>query len=298
MSASREFRSSRPAARAGDPGAPDWVLPVMRVGYGARAATYAIIGVLAGLAAWTGGETEGSTGALAQLRDAPMGLAALWVVAAGLLAYALWRFTDAALDLDAYGRDARGILARLGQLTTGALHAVLGFTAARIALGSHSGEDDGAQGLVARLMELPYGPALVMAAGAVTIGAGGYYVWKALDERYKKRMRRTALTDRLDPLLKAGLIAHGIVIALVGAFILYAGLQGNAGEAGGLDKAFATVRAAPFGRTMLFVLAAGTVLFGLYCAVQAVFRIIPRHDGPDVDTLAGRLSEKVRARLA
>ena len=94
--------------------APAWVVPVMRAGYGARAATYLIVGVLAFLAAWQGGQAEGTTDAIEQLRGYAWGLAAMWAIALGLIAYAAWRFIDAWMDLEDYGSNAKGIFARGG----------------------------------------------------------------------------------------------------------------------------------------------------------------------------------------
>lgn len=56
----------------GDDQAPNWVVPAMRVGFATRGVTYVLIGVLAALAGWTGGQAEGTTGALASLRSAPL----------------------------------------------------------------------------------------------------------------------------------------------------------------------------------------------------------------------------------
>ena len=90
--------------------APEWVKPVMQVGYGARGVTYVIVGGLAVLAAWQGGEAEGTKGALAQLRGEPLGMAALVAIGIGMLAYSVWRLVCATYDLEDEGHDAKGIV--------------------------------------------------------------------------------------------------------------------------------------------------------------------------------------------
>lgn len=270
--------------------APAWVVPVMRAGYGARGLVYVLVGILALLAAIYGGDAEGTSASLAQLRDQPFGALALWVIAIGLFAYAVWRWVDAAMDLEDYGHDARGIVARLGQTVTGLIHAALGVQALLLAMGRSSGGGQGdggkAQDWTAQLMSAPYGQWLVGLAGAVTVGAGVYYGYKALAEKYKSHLRRTALTERLDPVVKAGLIAHGIVVAIIGGFLIYAAMTASAGQAGGLGQAFETVRSAPFGRFLLGALALGLIGFAVYCFIEAVYRIVPRRAGSDVKTLA------------
>src|SRR6056297_2712154 len=106
--------------------APAWVVPLMRFGYASRGAVYVIVGVLALMAAIWGGQSDGTQGALAQLKAEPMGNVALWIIALGLMAFAIWRLVAAVMDLDDHGSDGSGALARSGQAITGLIHAALG----------------------------------------------------------------------------------------------------------------------------------------------------------------------------
>lgn len=267
--------------------APAWVVPLMRFGYASRGAVYLIVGVLALMAAIWGGQTDGTQGALAQLKAEPMGNVALWIIAVGLMAFAIWRLVAAAMDLDDHGSDGKGTLARLGQAITGLIHAALGISVAIMAAGSSSGGGgSGAEGWTAKLMSMPFGQILVGLVGAVTIGAGGYYGYKAMSEKYKAHLRLTPLTQKLDPVMKAGLIAHGIVVVIIGGFLIYAAIMAEPGQAGGLQQTFDTVRSVAFGRFLLIALAAGVVCFAVFCFIEAVYRIVPRRAGPNVRTLA------------
>ncbi|EAQ05012.1 hypothetical protein OB2597_07000 [Pseudooceanicola batsensis HTCC2597] len=273
--------------------APKWVKPVMRIGYAARGVTYLMIGGLAVLAAWTGGQAEGTKGALAQLRDEPLGLTALIAIGIGLLAYSVWRLICAWYDLEDQGSGFKAFIARTGQAVTGLIHLGLGISVLRLALGSGGGQDGSApQSLTSRLLAMEYGKIIVMGIGLVVIGAGIYYGYKGIAEKYKEHIRLTRVTERLDPALKAGLVAHGIVIALIGGFLLYAGQTTDPGEAGGIGKAFQVVREQPFGRILLGLLGLGTVGFAIYCFVEACYRIIPRLAGDDISSLATRAKAK------
>lgn len=279
--------------------APAWVVPLMRIGYGARGITYILLGGLVLSAALTGGQAGSTSTALAQLKGQPFGDLMLGAMALGLLAYALWRLICAGMDLERRGTDAEGIVARLGQAISGAVAAGLAVTAARLALGSASGS--GGQGtttLASWLLQQPMGKWLVIAVGVVTIGAGGYYAVKALKEKYKDHMRATATSEKLDPVVKAGLIAHGVVIALIGGFLTYAGWTSDASEAQGMTQAFETVRAQPFGQVLLGVLALGLLGFAVYCFVEARYRIVPARAGDDVTTLAHRAKREGRRAAA
>lgn len=279
---------------------PNWVVPLMRFGYAARGATYVILGVLTFLAAWTGGQAEGTSSALSSLRDQPWGVALLWVIAVGLLAYAIWRFVAAWWDLELHGTGAKGIVARAGLCITGAIHAGLALSAARQAIGSGGASGDGkVKTLASWLMQQdPWGKWVLVAIGAAVVGAGIYYGYKGIAEKYKRFMQQSATSEKLDPVIKAGLIAHGIVIAIIGIFLIVAGLNADPSQAGGLSKAFETVRSQPFGQILLGALGIGLVAFALYCFAEARYRIVPRCSNPDTKTLAGRFDREFHRAIA
>lgn len=277
--------------------APSWVSPVMRVGYSARAATYVILGALTVLAAWTGGQAEGTSSALGQLRGTSWGVPVLWAVAVGLFAYALWRLIAAHYDLELHGSGLKGIVARGGLIVTGLIHVGLGVSAARQAMGGGEGGDS-VQSLASWLMQQgEWGKWAVATVGLVTIAAGIYYVFKGFRESYKRHLRETRLSRKLDPAVKVGLVAHGIVIAIIGIFLAYAGWNADPSQAGGMGKAFEAVRNQPFGRFLLAGLGLGLIAFAVYCVVEAVYRIIPRCSSGSIHTLAGNFSTAWERRL-
>lgn len=274
-----------------DRSCPSWVMPLMRLGYLARGGTYLVVGILACLGAYTGSEAEGTQEALASLRSVPLGLAALWFLAFGLFAYAVWRIIDAAMDLEDYGTEAKGIVARIGLVVSGIIHGGLGVTAFRIATGSDSGEGGeggGTQSAASWLLTMPAGQWIVAGAGAITVGAGGYYAWKGISERYKEHLRASEWSERLDPVVKVGLVAHGAVIAIIGGFLIYAGMNADPDQAGGIGKAFDAARSQPFGQALLWFLALGMLAFAVYCVIEARYRVVPRCADPDLRTLAAR----------
>jgi hypothetical protein len=87
-----------------------WVEKLARFGYAAKGVVYAVIGILAlQLALGQGGEATGPEGALSTIGQQPFGRALLAIMAAGLLAYALWRLVQAAVDPEHKGTDAKGL---------------------------------------------------------------------------------------------------------------------------------------------------------------------------------------------
>ena len=279
--------------------APAWVVPVMRAGYFARAAVYTVVGGLALTAALRGGEAEGTTDALAELQDQPWGTPLLIAIAVGLLAYTVWRLIDAFMDLEDYGHGLKGVVARCGLVVTGLVHGAIGISVGAIALrgAGSGGGGGGAESLTARVMQMPGGPWIVAGIGAATVGAGLYYGWKGIAEKYKEHIRVTRLTQRLDPVLKFGCIAEGVVVGIVGLLILYAAATTDPGAAGGLGEALGQIRAAPFGRILLGIVAVGLVGFAVENVVEGAYRVIPRRAGSDVMTLARRAKLKAEGKL-
>ena len=272
----------------------------MRAGYATRGVTYLIVGILALLAAWTGGQAEGTKGALAQLREQPWGTAALWIIAVGLAAYALWRFIDAGYDLDDHGSDGKGLAARAALVASGIIHAFLAFSVVRLAMGRSESEggQSGTESMVSKLMALPLGAILVMIAGGIVVAAGLYYAWKGWSRKYEENLACTAVTERLSPALQAGQIARGLVVVMIGVFLFYAGYATEPGQAGGMEEALRTIREQAYGRVLLALVAAGLLGFSLYCFVEAIYRVVPRCADPDLPTLAGRTVSRLRAQVS
>ena len=275
--------------------APAWVVPIMRAGYGARAFVYLIVGGLALWAVYWGGAAQGTQNALADLKQVTFGNLLLWLIGLGLVAYMIWRLIDAAMDLEDEGAGAKGIVARGGQAVTGLIHGAIGLSIIRLGMGQGGSGGSGAENWTAKLMSLPYGPSLVAALGAAVIAAGLYYVQKGLRGEYREDIRITPVTRKLDPLMKAGFVAEGVIVGTIGGFLLYAGLTSNPGEAGGVGQALGYIRALDYGAFFFAALALGLLCFALENAVEAMYRILPRYAGPDVSTLASRAKAKAKA---
>ena len=269
---------------------PAWVDPVMRFGYAARGLVYVLIGALAIVVSVDGGGTPDSKAALGTLLEVPFGKVLLALVALGLSAYALWCFVDAGLDLDNKGNDAKGWTARAAKIISGAVHAALAFSVSLLAVGSESpsGGGDSAEHWSAVLMQQPLGRGLVALVGCIVVAIGAQHFVTAFLQKYKEHIRYTPGAQRLDPLLKLGLVAHGVVVVLVGVFFIWAAWTADPSRAGGMRDALRVVRNADASQTLFAVVGLGLLGFAAYCFVQAAFRIVPRCVPPDLETLATR----------
>ena len=88
---------------------------LVRLGYAARGLVYLTLGYLALTTA--NRARGGGEAAFEVLQDIPLGTALLWLMAAGLLAYAIFKFISAIGDVQHHGSDAKGLATRVGELT-------------------------------------------------------------------------------------------------------------------------------------------------------------------------------------
>ena len=270
----------------------NWAIPVMRAGYAGRALVYVVV---AGISLWSimrGGSGSGTSSAFAQMESAPFGKVVLLLIFMGMLAYAVWRLIDAIWDLECYGSDGKGIVARLGMLVTGSIHLILGVGALLLVFTSGSGGgESGISKAAGMVLGLPGGRWILGIAGIVTLGAGLYYFKKAYDRAYRQHLQGNEVTRNWDGLLRAGVASQGFVVAVIGVLITYAAYTYDSSQAGGLGGVFGWLSGQPYGQILVSVLTVGLLCFALFCAVNAVYRIVPRATDPDIKTLASRFSD-------
>ena len=84
-----------------------------RFGIVAKGIVYVLVGALTALAAFgLQGKKSDKTETLRFIYDQPLGSVFLFIIAAGLAGYAMWRFFQAIRDIDHKGNDAKGKFTR------------------------------------------------------------------------------------------------------------------------------------------------------------------------------------------
>ena len=249
-----------------------------RAGYASRAVVYAVVGGLAlMLAAGEGGRTTDTRGAVEEVARQPFGSVLLVLLGVGLLAFAVWRFVQAALDVEGKGRSGKGLVARIVLGISGVVHASLALFAFNLLRGNAS-RGGGTKSMTAELMSKPFGQVLVGAVGVAVIGFAVYQFKQAMKGKTLEKLSLTGLAARqrtwVERISKAGVLARSVVFLLVGTFFIQAAVAADPGEAGGLGEALGTLAKQPFGPWLLGLVALGLVAYAVYQLLEARYRRI------------------------
>ena len=265
------------ARRAGNSRA---VEALARGGLAARGLTYLIIASIAAqIAVGQAAHSADQNGAIEDVASQPFGRLLLIALAVGFAAYALWRWSVAAVG--APGAGAKSAVKksgrRLGALATGFVYAGLCVSTILVVAGrSASSSTQQQQSTTVWLLGLPLGRALVIAIGVGVVLGGCALIWWAFSRKFEKNLASEKMGPRMRAwstgLGVAGNGAGGIVLVLVGIFLVHAADANNAGASKGLDQTLRTVAAQPFGTALLLAVAVGLAAYGLYSFVEMRFR--------------------------
>ena len=241
-----------------------------RVGMACYGLVHLVLAYLALQVAFGSGEQADQKGALQEIGSTAFGQVLLWVLALGLVAFGLWQFMMAAVGYT-WVSGGKRTRKRIGAGARGAVVIALGFSAFKIATGSGSGgsSNQTQQEFTAKLLQLPFGPALVVIAAAAVLGVAIAAVVKGVKKKFLEDLDMSDLPGKTKRwvgwLGTAGYVAKGVVFAIVAILLAIAGFNADPGKAGGLDAALKTLAAQPFGTALLTVVALGLAAFGAYC---------------------------------
>ena len=240
-----------------------------RFGFFARGVVYLFIGgIAARVALLERGRAKGPAGALQELLEGWHGRAALWVVAAGLLSFVVYRLADVAR--------VRSAIAKIGSLV-GAIGAlVLVWTSIRILLNLRRGGTPALREWGARLMANPWGRGALALGGAIAVVAGLVEVVRAVAGKLPKDFV-TAVIARdnrtwASRLARLGLLAHGTVVVLVGVSVFRAAVLTKPREIVETGGALRKLTLMEGGPALFAVAAVGLLAYGLSMLVLAAHR--------------------------
>jgi len=260
----------------------DVVDKLARFGLLAEGVLYAVIGLLAiDVAQGDRREEAGSSGAIETVASQPYGQWLLGVLTVGFFAMAAWRLLQAANVNPSHGGEASD---RVKFGITGVIFVGLGVAALSTLLanldsgGSGGSSSASQQKATSVVLDWPAGRWLVAFAGLAVIGFGLVSLWKnGVHAEFDERLgAMSEPTERaVVGLGRAGYVARGLILAIVGIFLMQAAITYDASEAKGLSGSIRSLADDGLGQLLLWAIAIGLFCFGLYKLAAARFRQEP-----------------------
>ncbi len=253
-----------------------------RFGYGVRGLLYIVMGLLAvQVALGKGGALASPQGAIAAIGRQPAGMFLLWIVLAGIIAYASWGVVRAVFDPLQKGHDLKGLLARFGFLVSAFGYAIMVWpTYGYITGKSQTASGSQTQKFIALIMAMPLGRWAIGILGLAVLIGGLYQIYLGFKSNFDRQFQAYALTAQEAKLAtdvgRFGTSARGVVFALVGGLISLAAYQANPGQPIGMDSALATLIHQPYGIWLLGVVALGLIAFGFYSVLCGLWLRVRR----------------------
>jgi hypothetical protein len=253
----------------------EWLARAGFVGYGV---THLLVAWLALRIAFGKPGAEGDqSGALRTLAGQPAGRFLVGAIGVGLAAMALWQALEAAVGHRAL-RGTERVLERVASAGRTIFYGYLAWLAFRVIAGA-GGQPSTAsrqQATSSTVMSEPAGRWGVGAAGVALAALGIGLAIYGLVRRFERNLE----TGRMGPTTRrtarwlgvAGYAAKGVAYGIAGGLLVVAAATFDASKARGLDAALRTLAAAPYGRVLLAVVAAGIAAFGVFCFLQARYR--------------------------
>lgn len=210
------------------------------------------------------------------LLDVPLGEVLIALIILGLLGYSTWRVFEAFTDPYNFGKSFKGIVERTGIGLSAAGYLIIAFAAVQILIeGGGNGEQDQQQ-TVAQVMGFPTGAWLVGIAGAITAFAGLVQYKYVYGGDYNKRLKWEQMPKWLHTtthgLAWAGYVARGIILMVLGYFLIHAAIDRNPREVGDTDSAFDFMGdfGTP-GHILFIAVALGTMGYGVFMVIHGYY---------------------------
>ncbi|MBO9561488.1 MAG: DUF1206 domain-containing protein [Niastella sp.] len=238
---------------------------------------YAGIGVVALLSFFklrNGGADEGSL--LAILNDYTIGKIFIGLILLGTVCYIIWRFYEAITDPYGYKNGVKGIVKRTGIALSTVADIFIVYSAIRILLGASHIQPDGQpveEREMAQQLLQSYGSWPVIGLGVVYVVTAVVQLLYGIMQGYRERVDIERFSSQFRHVVHflawVGYAARGIILGIIGFFLLKAGVGDNARYVVNTDKAFDFI-GDDVGHVWFIVVAVATFCYGLFMFAQGV----------------------------
>lgn len=251
-----------------------WIDKIARIGLIAKGVVYVILGTLAFMAAFEiAGQTNRDSnkeGVFNSIKEFPGGVIVLFLLAAGLICYSIWRGVQTFSNGNGSGIKWTK---RVRYFFSGLIYLSLAGTAIQMIIRNKNKSDDENQYWVSEMLNHSFGQWFVGVGACILAGIGMYQLYYGLSEKYKKHVQELNLHSNGSSLLlrsgKIGYMARGIVWLIIAFLLLRAALHNNSSEAGDMSKAFSFIENASLGSYLLGALGIGLLAYGVFNFIRA-----------------------------
>jgi hypothetical protein len=227
-----------------------------------------------GRATAAGGRQANAGGALSLIAQSLAGKLLLGCAAAGFLLLA-------GVRLFAAWRDRRpGVGRRLSVAGQGLSYVAVGLLPVSYLLGNHkAGSESQQHDTTAKLLALPGGAAIVVAAGVVVLAVCAWQLRGVARQDFTEGLIEgapgpLAVLARLSGSI--GITARAVVFVPIGIFLIVAGFSYNPRGARGLDGELLLLAGHAWGVATLYLIAVALLIFALYSLIEARYRDVTR----------------------
>ncbi|BFM24039.1 hypothetical protein CHE218_10810 [Microbacterium sp. che218] len=240
-----------------------------RAGYAANGILHLLIGGLVIAVGLGAKEDSDQTGAFRAVAAAPLGAAALWALAVGLVALGAWHL------LQAFAPRHLSVWRRIGRIFTeapqGLVFVAIGLVSASVALGARPRAEQAAEDLSQGMLTWPIGGFVLGVVGLAVGAVGVGFVWMGLRRSFHSKVRTPAGPGgfALTVLGVVGFVTKGVALLIVGVLVVVAAVTVEPDTAGGLDGATAAVVALPAGPLLACLVGVGFLAYGVFTVFRA-----------------------------
>lgn len=259
-----------------------WVRWFARIGFIARGIVYALVGYFALRSAIGYGQPSGSGGALANIDSNPLGSALLALLAVGLACLVLWRAAQVAFGLMLEGKSLAANLAiRFGWSCSGLFYAGLtAYVLYRLIAKGRSNHGHTLARLTGWTMQhLPLGRLVIAGIGIGILVYAGWQLYRTATVRVVKRLQKrprrppwAAATGLVIAISEFGVLARGLVFAIVGLLLVMAAWQYQPKQSQGFSGALESVHDQAYGPWLLGAVAIGLMAYAVFQFAMACWR--------------------------
>ena len=253
-----------------------------RPGLIGRGVFYLLFGILALDLAF--GSTDSSQGAVERVAGAPLGRFLLIGVTVALVALVVWKVLQAVVGDPVEGNEvtdraksALKALAYAGLAVTSITVLIANWTSGSSSSGGSSDSSETERQATATVLEWPVGQWLVILGGLGIVGFSIYEAYKyVLHAEFLGRLDTSSLDSSTRQGVewsgRLGYAGKSAITAVVGIFLVIAGVQHDPQETEGLSGALRSLADSSWGTALLVFVGVGLFLFAAFSFVEAVYR--------------------------